>query len=167
MYYKKKDPDLILWERIKNGELPYVSVVPNGSLEGRFTTHDLKTGMRTYDRAFRVIDTKKYQTLQELIDCPMNAFKMIFIAPPTEDSPYWLDHITVFDPHTFETKAMVKRYFRVAILNLDRSQEDYILYEHKKLMEKRGIKHEEDSIYEESLIDNTNYRRRLLLTKKR
>lgn len=166
MYRKKKDPDIILWERIKNGELPYVRVVKDGRRDGRFATYDLKTGRCTYDRQFRTLDTAKYSTLKELIEDPMNAFKMIYISSPTDDSPYWLNSMMVEDEYGYK-KTMLKRYFRVAILNLSRSQEEYILHEHKKLMEEKGIKHNEDKEYEQSLLDDTNYRRRLLLTKRK
>jgi len=167
MYYKKKDPDLILWERIKNGEFPYIRVMPDGRKSGRLQLYDFNTGRCTFDREIRTQDTKEYQTLQELVDDPRHAYQLLYIAPPTMDFPYWLDSITVEDPYTGEIKGMMKRYFRIYRHGLRRGEEDYILHEHKKLMEKRGKKLIEDIEYESNLLDDTNYRRRLLLTKRR
>jgi len=167
MYYKKKDPDLILWDRIKNGEFPYVRVMPDGRKSGRLQLYDMKNGQCTYDREIRTRDNHDYQTLKELIDDPRHAFQLLYIAPPTEDFPYWLNSITVEDPNTKEIKGMMKRYFSIYRHGLRRGEEDFILHEHKQLMDKKGIKLKEDKDYEESLIDETNYDRRYLLIRKR
>ncbi len=166
MYYKKKDPDLILWERIKNGEFPYIKVIEDGKRDAIVELYDMKTGRCTYNRRVRTKETRDYQTLQELVDDPRHTYELLYIAPPTMDSPYWLDSISVVDEYGYKM-TMLKRYFRIYRHGLRSEEDDYILHQHKKLMEEKGIKHNEDSEYESNLLDDTNYRRRLLLTKRR
>ena len=58
------------------------------------------------------------------------------------------------------------KYFRVAIINLNTEAHECVRLQDAKLKEEREKKRLEDLEYQESLIDETKYKRKFLLIKK-
>ena len=138
-----------LWNSIKAGDVKYVEII---DMPVGICTLFNDSGHVDFSRA---IETKTMRlTLNELIEGSPNCKLLIY--PPSMDYPYWLESISMVNPHTFEYIAKMTPYLRVAIAPLTGSQ---IRWEDKQFEIAQNKKKEYESIF----IDNTDYKRNRLM----
>jgi len=121
----KEVSDELLWEQIKNGEHPLIDYVdtPSGRFKAYETSGKLGT-VCTYDRTYYVEDTK-FESLSEMLDDPRSWGCKILIHAPTEDSPNWINQISLTNPNDFTVTARFTKYLRIARINLNSAQGAY------------------------------------------